>query len=632
MLRWDARTRDWAAFLLLAAATFAAYLPARRGDFIWDDEMNISQSAVMTAPGALRRIWTPGQTPQYYPATYTAFWLERRLWGLDTRGYHALNVLLHVLNAGLVWLLLKRLRAPGAWLAAAVFALHPVHVESVAWITELKNILSVLLSLLALLALLRFDETRKRAWYAGALLLFLAALLSKTAVCVFPLLVLIVRWRERGALGRRDLLEAAPFFLLSVCLGLVTIRVEGAGGLFALAPVQRLLLACRAPWFYAAKLAWPTPLSFNYERWRLDAHAPAAWAWVALCCAVLLACRRWRGELGRDALACAAVFLAALLPVLGLFDVLYFRYSYVADHFAYLASIGPIALAAGCWAGLMERRAPAGRRAAGAAACVVLALLWIGTWTRAHAFRDVETLYRDTIAKVPTAYMAQNNLANILAARGEHAEAVQHFAAALAGDVPLAEVHTNMGHSLERLGRRAEEIEHYREALRINPGYVKARNDLGVILSAEGRYEEAIGQFAAALAADPSVVEAHVNIGHCLERLGRREDEIRHYREALRLAPGYVVAHHDLAVILAAQGRAAEAAAHYREALRLDPAYVPAYRDLGSLLAAAGRYEDAAGLYAVALKLQPGDAQVRRALEVLEGLKGSRTGKAQKTR
>ncbi|MCX5790127.1 MAG: tetratricopeptide repeat protein, partial [Elusimicrobia bacterium] len=524
----------WPALLLVAVLTVCAYLPARRGGFIWDDVMNVSNNPVMTEAGGLRRIWVPGGTPQYYPATYTAFWAERRLLGLDTRGYHAVNVALHVANLILVWLVLKRLKVRGALLAAAVFALHPVQVETVAWITELKNLLSTLFYLLALLQFLRFEERGSRGCYAGSLALYLLALLNKTAVCTFPLVLLILRWRDRGKLVRRDLLETAPFLALSAALGLVTIHVEGAGGEFALSPVERLLLACRAPWFYASKLAWPAGLSFNYDRWRFDSCAPGQWAWVALSGAAALACWRWRRRLGKDALAALAFFVLTLAPVLGFFDVFYYRYSYVADHFQYLASLGLICLAAGACTKLIERGGASRRRAAFACAGAAVALLWTATWRRAHAFQDVETLYRDTIAKTPAAYMAQSNLANILAARGEHREALRHYAAALAADPRIAEVHTNIGHSLEKLGRRDEEIRHYREAIKLKPGYVNARNDLGVVLSAQGRTLEAAGQFEAALAADPRSIEAHVNLGHCLERLGRRDEEIRHYREALR--------------------------------------------------------------------------------------------------
>src|SRR5438874_1794033 len=340
--------------LLLAAVTILAYRPAWNGGFLWDDDAYVTNNELLTAPDGLRRIWFSFDSPsQYFPLVYTTLRIERALWGLNPAGYHVVNVLLHVANALLVWRLLARLRVPGAWLAGAIFALHPVQVESVAWITERKNVLMGFFFLLTLLAWVEFlDQQTSRRWrlYSLALVLYALALFSKTTACTLPAALLLILWLQKRPITKERLVQVIPFVVLGIAMGLLTVWWERYhqgthGPLFALGPVERILIASRAVWFYLSKLFWPSNLTFIYPRWIVSATHLLDYAWLAalggLCAAICFA----RRYVGRSLEVAALFFVATLSPVLGFIMLYTFRYTFVADHYQYLASIGPIALA-----------------------------------------------------------------------------------------------------------------------------------------------------------------------------------------------------------------------------------------------------------------------------------------------
>ena len=305
---------DWLPALALLAAVVLAYQPAWNAQPVWDDNGHITKPALRSWEG-LARIWTqPGATQQYYPLTHSLFWLEHRLWGDTPAGYHLVNILLHAALALLLLKVLRRLEAPGAWLAAGLWALHPVQVESVAWISELKNTLSGVCYAGAALAYLRFDRERKPMSYALALALFVAGLLAKTVVATLPAALLLVLWWKGKKLGwKKDLLPLAPFFLAGLSLGLFTTWMErttiiaGDAALYHLSIIGRFLVAGRDFWFYLGKLAWPHPLIFIYPRW--DMSAAVGWQFLFPLAALLLAVALWRwqrqfgqGSAGRAAL------------------------------------------------------------------------------------------------------------------------------------------------------------------------------------------------------------------------------------------------------------------------------------------------------------------------------------------
>jgi tetratricopeptide (TPR) repeat protein len=539
---------------LLVAATLCAYLPAlTRAGWIWDDDAYVTNNPTLEDADGLRRMWTePRSIPQYYPLVHTSYWIERRLWGRDPHGYHATNVLLHALGAVLLWRLLVRLRVPGALFAAALFALHPVQVESVAWVTERKNVLSGVCALGAALCWFRFrppdDGSERhaalrrgsRTAYAAALALFALALLAKTVTATLPAALLVVTWWKRGRIGwKRDVLPLVPFLVLGAALGLHTAHLErthvGASGPdwdFTL--VERGLIAARAVWFYAAKLVWPHPLVFIYPRWRVDPAQLGQWLFPLGAALALAAAWLARRRIGRGALAGLLLFGGTLLPASGLFDVYPMRFSFVADHFQYLACIGLLALGAATATRLAGRLPSAAR----VAACgLVLAVLAALTWRQQADYADEVTLWKRTLAKNPGAWIAHNNLAFRARRDGDAGTAIYHFlhTAQLRPDDPHS--HNTLGSVHHVLGEHDQARAAYERALAVDPDFAMTLVNLGLLEFQSGRRESALELLERALALEPDNVEALVNLGglHLVDGEFERAKEL--YRRALALDP-----------------------------------------------------------------------------------------------
>ncbi len=612
----SARTRRPCALIFFA--TFIAYWPALAGGFLWDDPAHVTRPDLRSLAG-LARIWfEPGATQQYYPLLHSAFWLEHALWGDATVGYHLVNVLLHATAACLFGVALRRLEVPGAWLAAAIFALHPVGVESVAWISEQKNTLSLVLYLGAALVYLRFDERRRRTDYAGATALFVAALLTKTVAATLPGALLVIFWWKRGRLdARRDGLPLLPWFGLGLVAGLFTATVEHAligaeGADFALSFLQRGLLAGRAIWFYLGKLLWPADLVFIYPRWDID--AAAAWQYLfPLAALAATGGLAWWAPRSRAPLAALLFFGGSLFPALGFVNVFPFLYSFVADHFQYLASLGAIAAASSALTFLLARLPRWESRVAGATLLISLAAL---TWRQCGMYRDLFVLYDTTIAHNPACWMAHNNLAIALADAGRCGEAVAHFEQALRLRPAYPEAEANLGEALNRLGRSGEAIPHLERALQLQPTYADAHHNLGIALLATGRAAEGMAQFDVALRLRPAYPEAQFSLGHALAVAGRYADAIPHFAEAARLKPDYAAAQLDWGTALMVVDRFPEAVVHFEEAIRLNPALPEAHDNYGRGLARAGRMEEAIAQFRAALRLNPdfAEAQLHLAL------------------
>jgi hypothetical protein len=443
----------------LFVAVLAAYWPAMRGAPVWDDAQHMTTEADSGADG-LRRIWGKlGTTRQYYPLTHTAFWLERQAFGESTAGYHVVNVLLHATAALLLVAGLARIGFGQAWLAGWLFALHPMMVESVAWISELKNTLSGVLFLGAGLAYLAFEDGRRRRLYGLAAGIYVLALLSKTTTAVLPAILLVVVWWRRGRLDyRRDVLPLLPLVAVGIAAGTFTAWVErtyigAAGTAWDLTWWQRMVIAGRAPWFYLSKLAWPAGLSFSYPRWELTSWDLSSLGTVvaALVGCALIPRRCTIGPPGE--LAVALSFLIGLAPALGLVNVFPFRYSFVADHFAYLAVLGPAAGAAWLTGRLVWRPARP----------MLLAALWCLTWGHAADFAGPVQLYRATLDRNPGSWMAAINLAEQLPPREalEVLERVSRHAPA------VSEVWNNMGALAQRLGDRDAAFAGYAQAIEV---------------------------------------------------------------------------------------------------------------------------------------------------------------------
>ena len=618
---------------LIVLVTVVAYLPVMRGGFIWDDDSwTTGISALLRGVSGLRTMWCqPTALQQYYPLSGTTFWLDYHLWGFWTLPYHVENVLLHAVSAVLFWQLLRRLETPGAWLAGAVFALHPVMVESAGWITERKNVLSLVFYLGALLAYGRFNSFWKednapraqhRGAYGLALLLCLCALLAKTTAFSLPAVIVLIGWWKRGRVRwREDVLPTLPMFVLAIGFCLVTAwlektHVHAQGPDFALTFPQRCLIAGRVPWFYIGKLLWPVNLCFVYPRWQPDAGSWQQWLYPAATVGMLVALWLARRRIGRGPVTAAFFYVGTLLPLLGFFNAYGMRYSFVWNHWVYLPSLGLIALAAALTArAAVVRRAP---RAVYGVVAVVLVALGALTWQQAHSYRDVETLWRDTLAKNPRCWMAHNNLGLVLVSLGRVPEAIAHYEQALRIRPDLAEVQCYLGIALMYSGRIPEAIEHFDQALRINPDLTDAHLNLGIALMRSDRIPEAMAHLQQALRLQPEYADAHLNLGIASYQTGKREEAVEHFRHALRINPDYAEAHCNLGVALKQSGRIPEAIAHYQQALRIKPDYAEAHFNLGNALAQVGRVPEAIGQYKEALRIEPGLTLAQNALARLQ--------------
>jgi protein O-mannosyl-transferase len=522
----------------LVVIVVTTYAPALRAGFIWDDDAHLTAPALRSMAG-LWRIWSDVHaTQQYYPLLHSVFWLEHRAWGGAALGYHLTNVLLHVGVAAMLYCVLRRLQLRGAALAALLFALHPVHVESVAWISEQKNTLSTLLYLAAAFCYLRFDSTRAPRAYSAAAVFFVLALLAKSVTATLPAALLVVFWWRRGTLGfRRDVVPLLPWFVFGAAAGLFTAWIEHAiigarSAAFELGLVERALLAGHVVWFYLGKLLWPANLTFIYPRWEIDASAPLDWA--PLAALVLLFIILWRfRHTSRAPLAVGLLYVGTLFPVLGFFNIYPFQYSFVADHFQYLASLAVFASLASLLHRLLgQTRGPLVPllTSAGVAA---LALL---TSQQTRSFHDNRTLFRATLARNSTCWMAHNNLGKeLLGGAPELPTAIAHFRRAIALRPDYAEAHNNLGLALTQSARPHEAIPHLERSLALKPNSYQAHNNLGIALASSGRAAEAVQAFARAVELNPNMPNLHENWAKALRLLGREAEAQARFAVAARL-------------------------------------------------------------------------------------------------
>jgi tetratricopeptide (TPR) repeat protein len=578
--------RDWFFCLILAVVTMLAYQPAWHGGLLWDDDANIATPELRSLDG-LRRIWfEPRTTQQYYPLLYSSSWLQERLWADSPAGYHLVNLLLHIGCVVLVLKVLRFLRIPGAELATIIFALHPVNVETVAWITERKNTLSGVFGLAATLWYLKFDEGRSRRSYALALGLFLLGLLSKTAIVTLPLAWLVIFWWKRGAIcWRRDVVPLIPFFFLSALAGVMTRWVEYGNIAYKartldLSLLDRCLVAGRAFWFQLRKVLSPSNLMFMYPRWEINA---AVWwqylfpfAVVGLL-GILWSLRRW----SRTPLAGVLIYTFLLLPTLGFLNQYFFIYSFVSDHWQYLACLGIITPCASGIVLLGERSKRWRAWLEPGVTLVIAGVLFVVTSHQSRMYTDVETLYRTTISRNPACWMAQVNLGNILYRANRIPEAMDLFKQAIR--IKPAVAYYSVGNALLLKWRTSEAIDQYKQALQIDPDYAEAHNNLGNAFFLTGRAPEAIEHYEQALRINPVNAEAHNNLGNALVRTGQAANAIDHYQQALWMNPGSADTHNNLGAALGQMGRISEAIEELKAALRINPNHTDARNNLTKL-------------------------------------------------
>jgi tetratricopeptide (TPR) repeat protein len=611
--------------VIVLAGCFA-FGPALHGAWLWDDAAEIARNPNLRGWAGLGRIWRGELSLDYLPVKGTVEWLGWQLWGARVFGYHALSLALHLAGALLLWRLLRRLGVRHAWLGGLLFTVHPLAVESVAWIAELKNTLSLPFLLLAFLAYLDYDAERGagtggRRAYARCLAAFVLSLLCKSSGMMFPAILLLHAWWRRGRVTRADARASAPFFALSLVRGLVTLAYQqhwvAAGAAVAQGGLlSRVAAAGLALEFYLAKTIWPAGLLPMYPRWAVDPPTPwqlLPWVFFALVGAGLWAGRN-RGS--RPVIFGLGCFVLNLLPVLGFVPLAYPQTSWVADHLAYLALAAAAGLAA---AGLDAWFAAAGpgRRLVPAGAVLLAAAAGAITSHRyAAQFADEDTLWSYTVRHEPGSAEARKNLGNALARSGRVTDAIAAYTEAERLDPGDGVLAYDFGNALLQAGRVPEAIARYRTALWLKPAFPEAHDNLGIALQSRGQLAEAIIQFELALQERPQSPGIRYNLGNALLRGGRAAEAIPQYQAVLRQAPGNAQAHYNLGLAYLQSGRYPEAIAEYARTLQLMPGSAEAHNNLGNALLQSGKVTEAIIQYEEALRLDPNLAGARRDLQL----------------
>lgn len=560
---------------VIVAAVFLVYLPAMKAGFVWDDDYLLNDRLVKDGDG-IARIWFSPSEYDDFPAARSLLWAQWQVWENDAAGYHATNIAIHALGAVLVWLVLRRLQVTGAWMAGLLFAVHPVNVATVAWISEQKNTLCLVFTALCLLAFLAFEQNGRRRWYATALVLFFLALGSKTAVVMLPVLLLGVTWYERGTLTGKTVLRTIPFFVLSLAAGLATVwfqHTKAIGGDIVRPEglLSRIATAGWAPWFYALKTVFPANLMMIYPRW--DLPHPNVLSFVpgliyAVCfVAGWLLRKRW----GRGPLLAVVAHALMLLPILGVVDMYYSRFSLVSDHLQYFAIPAVIALVVGAVAMLLQRAGRNAVRVGVGVGLVIACVFGTLTYRRVGVFKNQETLWRDNVKRNPECWIGLGNIAVELAKRGEDAEAVRLLKTAVA----------------------------------IRPDFVKGWNNLGFIHSKIGQPKEAIGYLEQALAVKPTYAEAHKNMADVLANQRRDTEAEEHYLAAIEHQPHYAEAYSNYGSFLARREKLKQALWNFAKAVEVDPYFADAYFNLGAALLETGDTQAALQSFETAVDLKP---------------------------
>ncbi len=610
----------------LCALVTVSFFPALGAVFIFDDRIFAESRAVLSWSG-LWDIWfSPGALEgegHYWPITYTTFWLEDKLWGITPFGTHLVNLLLYVASVLLLWCLLRCLTVPGAWAVAAVFAVHPMHVDSVAIAIGRKDLLCGLFYVASAFCWTRSLEgvgdirgrlasslgVPRRRLYLTALGLFAAAMLSKSMAVTLPVAFAVLLWWKHGRVTGADAWRIAPFFVVALCIAIADLSYYTSQGELDIdyGPVERILIAAHALWFYVGKLVWPTDLAVFYPLWDVDIGDPLAWGYVIA--AVVVAALLWFGRhrLGRGPLTGVVFFAVTLSPTLGFVDYGYMSVSFVADRYAYLAGIGVIAVLVGA-AVHGEARLPNPLRVGATIALVaVLAVLGKLTWDQSRVYRGEISFYSHIVSLNPETLFVHHNLTKALIDAGRPAQALAVSRTAVEQRPDTADVHDAQGAALFALGRLDEAEKSFRRALELDPDDMNTRHNMAETLREQGRFEESIPWYRSVLDIDPEFEPAHTGMGEALFHMGRYEPAVESLRKGVSLQPDAapIKSFYLLAEGLRRQHRNEEAIEAYRNVLEIDPKYAAAHSGIGYAWLGLERYEDALASLMQSVSLQP---------------------------
>ena len=610
--------------LALCLAAIIPYFPALQAGFVWDDRIFLQAEAVSDVTGIWQIWFSPSvieNESHYWPLVYTTFWLEHKLWGFEPLGFHLVNIALHLVNTLLVWRLMVRLSVPGPWLIAAVFAVHPLHVESVAWVMERKDLLSTLFYLTAFWSYIRFAKTRRTGSYIVSLALLGAGMLCKSIVVTLPAVLLLWHWWESGRISRDDLVRVLPFFVFGLGIAVADVafsRIREPIS-FDYSVVERTFIASQALWFYVGKLFWPIDLAIIYPHWKVDQANPTSWLYLAGTIAVPVVLWSFRARIGRGPLACVLFFAVTLSPVLGFIDYGYMQYSFVAERYQYLAGLGIIILVVATGTCLPGDLRDAGRWAIRIPVVFLLVLMGVLTWRHAAVYKDVITFNSHILSLNPTARFVHVNLAKGLFDLGRLDEALVAAQTAVEKGAVPAEAHTALGATLAEMNRFEEAEQHLRRAVKLKPGFKTPLHNLIEMFRRQGRYEDGLETSLVVIDQDPDSFVGQSSAGLMLLQLRRLDEAEDYLRRAAELDPDNATNLQNLAEALRRQRRYEEAVEWYERVIEVDPGLAQAYAAMADVFVTMQRHDEAVSILNSGLSMITDSAR-RASLHNLMGM------------
>ena len=614
----------WIALGLVGVA-IAVYLPVVHNDFVYyDDPKYVTENAVvlrgLTWPG-IRWAFTTGTDANWFPLTWMTHMLDVQLYGAHAGGHHVTNLVLHVISTLLLFGVLYRMTgAMGrSGFVAGLFALHPLHVESVAWVAERKDVLSTLFWMLTLWAYVWYVRKPQLKRMLLVLLTFALGLMSKPMLVTLPFVLLLLdawplnRLSERSI--RQLIVEKLPMFALAIASSIVTFIVQrkggAVGGLEAYPLVLRMGNALMSYVGYIGKMFWPARLAAFYPYPETLSTGAVLGAAVILAAISFLAIRSARS---RPYLIVGWLwYLGTLVPVIGLIQV---GNQAMADRYTYVPLIGLFIIIVwgvydllGQWT--LRRIVLPVTGALALASCAIIARAQVQYWKNSSA------LWTRALDVTDDNYVAHNNLGLALAGQGKIDEAIEHYNEALRLRPNYATARTNLGAALAKQGKSADAISNYTQVLKTKPDLPEAHVDLGAALASQGKVDDAIAQYNEALRLKPDYAEAHANLGLALASQGKVDEAISHYRQALRLKPGFVEVYNNLGYVLATRGQWDDAIRQYNEAIRLKPDFELARMNLAVALANQGKTKESLSAFMEVLRINPNNDAARASIAQL---------------
>ena len=641
----NSERQSWfAGIAVIAVLSFIVYYPSLNGGFIFDDNDLLTNNALVQSDDGLSRFWFSMQPVDYWPISNSSFWFEWRLWHLHPGGYHTTNLILHVLCCAMLWRILRALSVPGAFFAALLFAVHPVNVESVAWIAQRKNVLSLLFFLASAYYYIRMELDREEGeerrflphgtsrWYCWSVFWFLAAMLSKSSVAVLPLVLLtVVAWRRKWVWC--DFGRMMPFLVIAVALTSVNIAfaVHHRGEVIRDAGfLERLLGAGAVVWFYLYKAVCPLYLCFIYPQWTIETKSFLWWIPLVSCLAVTFMLWKYRKTWGRPFLFAWSYFCIALIPAMGFVDVGYMKISLVADHYQHIALIGVVTLAAAAWAVHMQS---SDRGAIVVWGNIIAAGLLVSlagmSWLQNGLYENAFVLYRDVLEKNPRCWLACNNLAVEFESTGQTSEAMKYYGKAVEFRPDYFMAENNWGTALYKQGKADEAIKHFQRAVEIKEDYPEAHNNLGTVYANANRLPEAIVEFEKALKYKPEYYSALSNLALAYQLVKQHDKSIALYKDVLKINPSDANAHYNLGLTLKDSGRSADALESFGKTIQIQPGHIDAYMQTASIYTDMKRHADAfaTAQKAMAIAKRTGDAAQVQAIQ--QWINANRRGNSQ---